>query len=150
MSEATPSAVARRARVFELIRFAAVGGTSTVIFFGVYSVAVLQGVPYGLAQLLGWLVSVGFGFVMHHRFTFRTGHSGGLGGGGGFGKWIALQGFVMALNFVGLSVLVHGVGVSRILSQLLLLPFIPLLTYLLSRRFIFTPQPPENAPVRTG
>lgn len=141
----TPDA---RARLLELLRFAAVGATSTLIYFAVYSLAVLQGLPYGVAQLLAWLLSVGFGFVMHHRFTFRTGH-GGFTGDGGFWRWMGLQGFVMLLNFGGLTALVHGVGLSRIAAQLVLLPFIPLLTYVLSRRFIFKPQPTDPLRIPT-
>ena len=123
----------RRSRVFELIRFCIVGGFSTILYFLVYSALVLVGLPYGLATLGGWGTSVVFGFVLHHRFTFRTGQTDATG----FWRWLGLQAVVFLVNFAGLSLLVRGFGLGRITAQLVLLPLIPLLTFFLSRRFIF-------------
>lgn len=82
-------------------------------------------------------MSVLWGFALHHRYTFRTGHSGGPTGDAGIWRWIALQASVMLLNFLGLLALIDGAGVPAVLAQLILLPFIPLLTFVLSRRYVF-------------
>jgi putative flippase GtrA len=142
-------AAARRERFFEFVRFCIVGASSTLIYFGVYSGLVSIGVPYGLGTIGGWLASAGSGFLLHHHFTFKTDadqRSGPL-------RWLMLQGSVLLVNFIGLTVLVHQVGTSRIIAQLILLPFIPLATYVLSRRFVFaqpvpTPTAPNGEPVR--
>jgi putative flippase GtrA len=136
-----------RGRLLELIRFCIVGGLSTILYFGVYSVLVLLGLSFGLATLGGWGTSVAFGFVMHHRFTFRTGQTGATG----FWRWLGLQTVVLLVNFAGLSLLVRGVGLGRITAQLGLLPLIPLLTFFLSRRFIFVGESPlpENTERRS-
>lgn len=124
-----------RHRLFELIRFGMVGGFSTVLYFAVYSGLTLIDAPLVLASAGGFAVSITFGFVLHHRFTFRTGSTGPQG----FGRWALLQGSVLALNVGALSVLVHVAKLDRIVAQLILLPMIPLLTFFLSRRLVFTP-----------
>jgi len=129
-----------RARVFELGRFLLVGGFSTLLYFAVYTAIVVAGLPYGLGVVGGWAAGVTFGFVMHHRFTFRTGatRTAGLRG------WLLLQAGVQLVNFLGLGVLIHAFGVPAILAQLVLLPLIPLTTYFLSRRFIFLVSSPDE------
>ena len=54
-------------------------------------------------------------------------------------RWLALQGTVIGFDIALLAVLVHAVGLDRILAQVVLLPLIPLLTFLLSRRLVFRP-----------
>lgn len=126
-----------RERLLEFLRFAIVGGSSTALFMAVYTVAVLVGAPYPLAQFCAFLVSMLWGFVLHHRFTFRTGHSGSLTGEAGIWRWFGLQGAVQLMNLGGLAALIDGAGLSKLLAQAILLPFIPLITYGLSRRYVF-------------
>jgi putative flippase GtrA len=140
-----PDAAVRRERILEFIRFCIVGASSTLIYFGVYSGLVSIGVAYGLASIGGWLVSAGSGFLLHHHFTFKAddGHRSGPV------RWLLLQGSVLLVNFGGLTLLVHQAGTSRIIAQLILLPFIPLATYVLSRRFVFA-QPVSGTAAANG
>jgi putative flippase GtrA len=139
-SDVAPAAPAtppdRRTRFFELVRFGLVGGFSTVLYFAVYSGLSLAGAPLGVASLGGFAVSISFGFVLHHRFTFKTGATNDRVG---FVRWVILQASVLLLNLGALSLLVHQAGLDRIVAQLILLPLIPLLTFFLSRRLVFKP-----------
>lgn len=142
MSGSTSNAGGGRERLAELVRFALVGGSSTVLFMAIYTVLILVHVPYGLAQFVGWAVSLLWGFALHHRFTFRTGHSGIPQRGAGLWRWIAVQVLVMAINLLGLTLLISGLSVPKLIAQAVLLPLIPLTSYGLSRRFVFRPSAP--------
>jgi putative flippase GtrA len=122
-----------RARVAELARFLAVGASSTLLYFGVYSAGILFGTPFGLSALLGFGVSAVYGYFVHERWTFRT----NAASGSGLARWLALQGSLLAANVAGLWVLVHQAGLHRIVAQLVILPLIPLLSYLVSRRHVY-------------
>ncbi|WCB96564.1 hypothetical protein DSM104299_05326 [Baekduia alba] len=124
-----------RHRVAELIRFGLVGGLSTLIYLGIYAALIWASVGLVLAALVAFAVSAGIGYFMHHRFTFRTDDPTA----GGMVRWLALQGTVIGINIVLLSVLVHRAGLDRIVAQIVLLPLIPALTYLASRQLVFRP-----------
>ena len=140
MSRARPATAApeRRprtggVRVLELARFGAVGASSTVVYLAVYGGAVLAGVPYIAAALLAFVMSAASGYLLHDRWTFRTNTPTRAG----LARWLVLQGTVMGLNLLALWALVTQAGVDRFLAQVVLLPLLPLTTYLLSRRRVF-------------
>ncbi len=124
---------ATRVRLLELVRFGLVGASSTLIYLGVYAAAVLAGVPFAAASVAGFLVSAGCGYVLHDRWTFRT----NTPSRGGLSRWLVLQGTVLGLNILVLWVLVAQAGLDRLLAQVIVLPLLPLATYVLSRRRVF-------------
>jgi len=119
-------------RAFELVRFAAVGASSAVLYLVLYTGAVLAGVPFLLASLAAFLPVAVYGYVLHDRWTFRTRTPSRRGLAG----WLFLQGTVWGLNALLLWGLVH-VGVDRLVAQVVLLPLLPPVTYVLSRRRVF-------------
>jgi putative flippase GtrA len=123
---------ARWSRI-ELVRFGAVGASSTVLYLAVYSCAILTRVPFGLAACAAFSVSGIYGYLMHDRWTFRTNAPTRRG----LARWLILQGCVLGLNLLALWALVRQAGVERLLAQVILLPLIPIVTYLLSRRRVF-------------
>ena len=130
------TAPARRAgldRAFEVVRFVAVGATSTVLYLALYGGLVLGGVPFLLASILGFLPVVVYSYLVHDRWTFRT----KAATHGGLGRWLLLQGTMLGLNSLALWALVVQADVNRLLAQLILLPFLPPTTYVLSRRRVF-------------
>jgi putative flippase GtrA len=131
-----PTAISRD-RLAELVRFGLVGGLSTVLYLGVYALLIGVGVSLALAALAAFAVSTTSGYLLHHRFTFRTDDPSA----GGWLRWLALQGTVIGIDIVLLTVLVHGAGLNRILAQVVLLPIIPVLTFLASRRLVFQQRP---------
>jgi len=121
------------ARVSEILRFLAVGASSTLLYFALYSAAIVLGVPFGLAAVLAFCVSALYGYLVHDRWTFRT----TAASAGGLARWLTLQGALIVANIGGLWLLVHRAGLDRIVAQLVILPLIPLLSYTLSRWHVF-------------
>ncbi|CAA9232099.1 MAG: hypothetical protein AVDCRST_MAG76-1370 [uncultured Acidimicrobiales bacterium] len=120
-------------RALELMRFAAVGATSTVLYLALYAGLVLTGVGFLLASVLAFLPVVVYSYLVHDRWTFRTRTPTHRG----LGRWLLLQGTMLGLNSLALWGLVVQAGVNRLLAQVLLLPLLPPTTYLLSRRRVF-------------
>lgn len=122
-----------RHRFLELVRFGLVGSMSAGLYFGAYALLVLVGVPYIVAALIGFAIAATNGYLLHHHWTFKTGEPTTQG----FAGWIALQGSALAVNTLALWFVVSQLGAPQILAQLVLLPLIPLTTFVLSRRYIF-------------
>ena len=120
-------------RLREGLRFGVVGASSTILYFAAYSAGVLLGVPFALAAVVAFLASAAFGYMLHHRWTFRTNAASTAG----LAQWLTLQGMVLLLNVLALWALIHQAGLNRLVAQGVLLPLIPLLTYALSRRHVF-------------
>jgi putative flippase GtrA len=134
-----PTAVARE-RLAELVRFGLVGGLSTGIYLGIYAGIVQAGGGFALAALAAFAASTTSGYLLHHRFTFRTDDPTP----GGWVRWLALQGAVIGVDIALLTVLVQRAGLDRIVAQVVLLPVIPALTFLAGRRLVFRPTAGED------
>ncbi len=80
----------------QLVRFAIVGGLSTVVYAIVYWPLATYVIPPVLASVAGFLVAVVFGYVFHSRWSFK-GHEA-EGGVGTQSKFIAVQSVGMAMN----------------------------------------------------
>ena len=124
-----------RERVTELIRFGLVGGLSTLVYLGFYAAIIGVGGGFVLAALTAFAISATLGFVLHHRFTFRLDDPTA----NGMARWLLLQGTVVGVNVALLALLVHGANLNRIVAQVILLPVIPLLTFIASRQLVFRP-----------
>jgi putative flippase GtrA len=134
-SQPLRAAPSTRGRLAELIRFCMVGTLSTVIYLGVYSGLIWIAAGYALAALSAFAASTTVGFFLHHRFTFRTRAPTTRG----MARWLVVQGTVISIDIALLAALVHGAGFGRILAQIVLLPIIPLVTFVASRRLVFRP-----------
>jgi len=115
------------------VRFGAVGASSTLVYLTAYAGVVLAGAPFVVAALAAFLLSAGLGYLVHDRWTFRT----RAASPGGLVRWLLLQGTVLALNLLALWALVVQAGLDRLVAQVILLPLLPLTSYLLSRRCVF-------------
>jgi putative flippase GtrA len=120
-------------RVAELVRFGAIGAWSTLLYLAVYGGAILAGVAFIPAALAAFVLSAVSGYLLHDRWTFRTKTPTRVG----LARWMILQGAVLALNVLGVWALVMHAAVPRFAAQIILLPLLPLATYLLSRRRVF-------------
>jgi len=118
---------------FELVRFVAVGASSTLLYLAAYAGALALGIAFALAAVGAFLVSAVYGYAMHDRWTFRTNAPTSVG----LARWLILQVTVLGLNLLALWGLVRQAGVDRLVAQVILLPLIPCATYLLSRRRVF-------------
>jgi putative flippase GtrA len=123
-------------RVTELIRFGMVGALSTLVYLGFYAAVIGVGGGFVLAALTAFALSATTGFILHHRFTFRV----AAPTANGMIRWLLLQGTVVGVNIALLALLVHGADLNRIVAQVVLLPIIPLLTFVASRQLVFGPR----------
>lgn len=133
--------------LWQLVRFGLVGGLSTLLYMGTYAAVTTSGVSYVLAALVAFAVSASIGFLLHHFWTFRVESRPQRQG---FARWLALQLSVLGINIGLLAVLVEALGLDRLVAQAVLLPMIPLATFVLSRRWVFAHGGLSNASPRTG
>jgi putative flippase GtrA len=125
-----------RERGTELMRFGLVGALSTLVYLGFYAAIIAVGGGFVLAALTAFALSATLGFILHHRFTFRV----DAPTTNGMARWLLLQGTVVGVNIALLALLVHGADLDRIVAQVILLPVIPLLTFVVSKQLVFRPR----------
>jgi putative flippase GtrA len=119
----------------QLIRFAIVGGLSTVVYAVVYWPLATYVIPPVLASVAGFLVAVIFGWVFHSRWSFK-GHEAD-GGVGTQSKFFLVQSAGMAMN-AGFTWVFTGPLHQPTWVPLLPVIFItPLITFALNRYLVF-------------
>lgn len=110
------AAAARRpAAWMQLLRFAAVGASGTVVNLVVYALATGPGgLDYRLAAVLGFAVAVTHNFVLNRWWTFR-----GTSGHAGFqaARFVTVSLAGLAVNLLVLHVLVDSFGAGKLLGQ---------------------------------
>ena len=119
----------------QLVRFAIVGGLSTVVYAVVYWPLATYAIPPVLASVAGFMVAVVFGYIFHSRWSFR-GHEA-EGGVGTQSRFVAVQSVGMAMN-AGFTWIFTGP-----LHQPTWVPLVPvvlvtpLVTFALNRYLVF-------------
>lgn len=104
-----------RAAWQQLLRFAVVGATGTVVNLLVYAIAAGPlGWDYRLAALLGFAVAVSNNFALNRLWTFAgaTGHAGFQAA-----RFVAVSLAGLAVNLLVLHLLVDGFGTDEIVGQ---------------------------------
>ncbi len=105
------------------LRFVLIGVVNTAVGYGLYVAFVLLAFHPQVALALQFALGVLWNYTMHARFVFAS---------KGFGKlpaYIAVYVGVYVFNAVGLDALM-ALGVGAILAQLLLLPVVVLVTFI--------------------
>lgn len=122
-----------------LLKFLVVGVTNTLGGYAFYAALVALGVNYAIALTLEYVAGIAYGFVLNKRWTFNA------KGGAAQQAWryIALYGLIYVLNVSLLMALVEQGGGNPYVSQLLLLGFLTLLSFVVQKRWIFA-QPPKD------
>lgn len=123
------------------MRFGLVGGFNAATYFGLYSAGVLVGVPYLLASVVAFALSASLGYWLHEHWTFK----GRRPTARGWIAWLAAQATATGLNLALLAIAVDALGAGAILAQLVLMPVPPVATYLVGRRWVFTPAAVSDA-----
>lgn len=120
----------------QLVRFAIVGGLSTLVYAAVYWPLATYVFHPVAASVAGFLVAVVFGYVFHSRWSFK-GHEAD-GGAGTQAKFVAVQsvGMLMNAGFTWLLTgpLVHGPTWWPLVPAVLVTP---LATFALNRILVF-------------
>jgi putative flippase GtrA len=114
----------------QFVRFLAVGALNTAFGFGVYALLVLLKLDPGVALAVATGLGVLFNYLTIRRFVFAAAGLGRL-------PWFALvYGLTFAANLWSLKLFV-GTGLSPILAQAILLPFMVILNYGLNKLLVF-------------
>jgi putative flippase GtrA len=129
------------AQLLELVRFGLVGGLNSATYFGLYAGGVVLGIPYVIALLIAFVLSACLGYWLHEHWTF----GGASPTATAMGKWLGAQGLSVGLNLLLLTIAIHALNANKILAQLVLLPVMPLATYAVGRRWVFTRSDPGRA-----
>jgi putative flippase GtrA len=126
----------RRTVLAQLVRFVIGGGLVTVLGVGVYAILalVLRWNPQ-LSNFLSYLVSMGAGYVMHSRFSFRDhgtarDHTTKI-------RFVMVSLVSYALNAFWVWLIHTRLHMSRAMPILPMLFVTPLATFLLNRQWVF-------------
>ena len=115
------------------LRFAAVGGSNTLLSWCLYAGFVQVGVHYVLASGLGFALGALNSYALNRRWTFRS-RDRRLPEALRFG---AVQCVGLAVDVCLLYALVHGAGLHHLIAQALVFPAASALTFLLCRHWAF-------------
>jgi putative flippase GtrA len=117
----------------EFVRFCLVGASNTALSFIAYAAAVSAGAPYLAASCGAFVLGALNGYSLNRRWTFRAGSFTFPA----LGRYGLVAGLGLGVNAGLLAVLVEGLGVPSIPAQALVLPAVSVLTFSLSRRWVF-------------
>ena len=130
-----PSPVASRARVEvgRAAKYGVVGVCNVAIDFTLYALLVTLGVWYPIAKALSLTVATLNGYTFNRRWTFRAGdHQRHL-----LARYVIVQVSCYAANVALLAWLIEGMDQSKIVAQLIMLPFIAGASFLAQRLSTF-------------
>jgi putative flippase GtrA len=121
----------------QLIRFGLVGGFVTALGAGAYWVpATFLGVPPLVANVFGYLVAAGIGYVLHSRVSFR-GHGSRENPARRTGRFLIVSLISLGLNSLFVWALtgpMHGPTWWPVVPMLFVTP---LVTFALNRQWVF-------------
>jgi putative flippase GtrA len=127
-----PPRVRLRAELVRIARFCVVGASNTAVTFTAFAVLVAIGLPAPAASALAFVLGAANGYVWNTRWTFAD-----QGVGASIvPRYVAVQVACAALSAVGVAV-ARGDGLARLAAEVVILPWVTLLAYALSRTLVF-------------
>ena len=133
MSSATVARPRVPAVVLQLVRFGLVGATNTALTLATYAVMLALGVPVALGGAVGWGVGAVNGYLLNRAWTFRGAARGAVPAA----RYVAVQLMGSALNAALVSIAVGDEHLPRLAGELVVLPPVTLLTFVLCRGWVF-------------
>lgn len=118
-------------RYATLIRFLIAGGLNSLFGWLIYSVAILLGAQPWLALIVGVVMGIGFNFATLGGYAFRDMSIHRLP------RFVMAYAFIYLVNLLSLTLLRRWID-HPILGQLILTPFMALLSYVVLSRKVFT------------
>lgn len=113
-------------------KFLLVGLMNTLFGYSVFVVAMIIGLPHGLALVPAYLLGVCFNFYTNGKYVFK---SEGIDTKA-FVRFLGVYIIIYLINLNCINVLVEK-GISPMISQALLLPFIAIITFLLFKKLVY-------------
>lgn len=128
--KAPSPSVGFRDEIMRIVRFGYMGVLNVAINYAIYAGLVLLNVDSQIALLAGTVVSVAFAYLVGTRVVF---------GNRGFASLPRFAGVYVVMYFLNAGGLaaVERAGVAPLLAQLLLIPPIVTISYILQRMFVF-------------
>jgi putative flippase GtrA len=119
--------------VIQLVRFGLVGTTNTALTLATYAVMLALHLPVPLAGAVGWGVGAVNGYLLNRAWTFR----GAAGGAVPAARYVAVQLMGSALNAALVEIAVGHEHLPQLAGELVVLPPVTLLTFVLCRGWVF-------------
>ncbi len=119
--------------VVQLVRFGLVGATNTALTLATYAAMLGVDAPVALAGAVSWGVGAVNGYVLNRAWTFRGAARGAVPAA----RYVAVQLMGSALNAALVSIAVGQEHLPRLAGELVVLPPVTLLTFVLCRGWVF-------------
>jgi putative flippase GtrA len=117
----------------QLVRFGLVGATNTALTLASYAALVALHAPVALAGAAGWGVGALNGYRLNRAWTFR----GAARGATPAARYAAVQLMGSGLNALLVSFAVGHEQLPRLAAELVVLPPVTVLTFVLCRGWVF-------------
>jgi putative flippase GtrA len=121
------------AELRRLVRFGLVGVSNLLLSVAVYAVLTRAGLGAAAASALAFGAGAANGYHLNRRWTFR----GTDGGPRIVARYVAVQALGAALSAAGVALAITDLDFQHMAAEVLVLPWVTLLTYTLSRRLVF-------------
>jgi putative flippase GtrA len=118
------------AELRRFIRFLMVGGINTFVGYAIFAAFVSLGATSTVALVAATVLGIVFNFASTGRIVFGNGNVGLLP------RFLAAYAVQFLLNWTALRALEHA-GLSPLLAQILILPPLAVVTFLLMRQMVF-------------
>jgi putative flippase GtrA len=115
-----------------LVRFGLVGMSNTLLTVSLFVLLTHAGVAPTVASACGFALGAGNGYVWNRAWTFRA-----AGGPAVLGRYVAVQALGAALSAAGVALATTDLELRRLAAEVLVLPPVTIVTYLLARRVVF-------------
>jgi putative flippase GtrA len=126
--------------VRQFVKYGIVGASNTVITFAIYSLAVVLGLQYLVALIVGYLAGSLNSYVFNRRWTFDASHrSHGTVGS----RFAIVQAVAIGANLALLYLFVHQFGFHKIAAQAILTVPVLAVTFFVNRAWSFA-EPPAS------
>lgn len=117
----------------QLVRFALVGVSNTIISLVLFAVAVDIGIWYPAASVGAFVVGAVNSYTLNRIWTFRAGAFSAAG----FARYVVVQLVGLATNLAVLVALVEWLSLTRVVAQVIALLGVSATTFTLNRRWAF-------------
>jgi putative flippase GtrA len=121
-----------------VVKFCVVGVSNTVLTVAVYVALTHAGVPAAAASALAFAAGAVNGYRLNRAWTFRAASAGWQT----LARYVMVQGLGAALSAAGVGLAGSDLELRHLVAEIVVLPFVTLTTYTLSRLLVFgAPEP---------
>jgi len=116
-----------------LLRFCVVGATNATLTLATFTVLTQAGASAPPASAVAFGLGAVNGYVLNRRWTF----AGARGGPGTVARYVAVQLLGALLSAAGVALATTDLELARVAAEVVVLPAVAIITYILSSRVVF-------------